>query len=76
MKATDIPEEARAALDGKPAQPQTFTAWMSNRTAEEQDQLFGRRNATRWRAGEISQAELLRQAGHEMSPGEFAAENG
>lgn len=73
MKASDIPEEVRAALDGRPAEPKTFTAWMGEQSAAEQDRLFGPAAAERWRAGEISQAEMIRQARRPLYPAEFAS---
>lgn len=71
MKASDIPEDVRAEMDGKGAEPRTFAAWMNALTPAEQDRLFGSVNASRWRAGRITQTELLRQAGRPLSLPDF-----
>lgn len=76
MKASDIPEDIRAAMDGAPAEPLTFTAWMNAQSPEEQARLFGPASAARWRTGDISQAELLRQARRPLSIAEFASREG
>lgn len=73
MKTSDIPEEVRALMDGKAAEPRTFEAWMKELSDAEQDQLFGEYNAARWRAGGITQGELLRQTTRPLSIESFAA---
>lgn len=75
MKASEIPEEIREALDGKPSEPRTFTQWMNSIEAAERVRLFGKLNAARWEAGTITQTELLRQSGRPLSVAEFAGEN-
>jgi hypothetical protein len=74
MKASDIPEDVRAEMDGKGAEPKTFVVWMNEQTPAEQDRLFGSLNASRWRAGRITQTELLRQNGRALAVSQFAAE--
>lgn len=71
-KVSAIPESIRAEMDGKGAEPQTFAAWMHERTDAEQNQLFGERAAARWRAGQtITQTELFKQNGNELHLSRF-----
>jgi hypothetical protein len=72
MKASDIPQEIRDALDGKPSEPRTFTQWMNEIGAAERERLFGKLNNVRWEAGTITQTELLRQTGRPLSVADFA----
>jgi hypothetical protein len=74
MNVNEIPEAVRAEMDGKSAEPATFAAWMNEKTPEEQDRLFGSLNARRWRAGTITQSELIRQLGRPLPVAEFARE--
>jgi hypothetical protein len=73
MKASDIPDDVRAEMDGKGAEPQTFTAWMNAQTPDEQAALFGEKNAKRWQSGAITQVALLKQPGNALSVAKFIA---
>ncbi len=75
MKASDIPEDVRAEMDGNGAEPQTFNAWVKEQTPEELARLFGRGPASRWGSGKITQVELLRQTGNALALKKFASAN-
>lgn len=55
-------------FDDGPTKELTFKAWMDSLKPEEQNQIFGAGRVKAWKAGKVSDAELIRQQERAIAP--------
>lgn len=66
-----------SVLDVEAETPEVnFTDWFDSLSADKQEQLFGKGRAQLWRAGRISQSDLLNQNGRPLTLKELKTEHG